>query len=116
MNRSNIGIGLSSVNVMGMVLAIAAGAGAASAAITGVTGSTTWLGTPPVNCSPSFLMGGTVYTWDEQQNVSTSGVNVDMVNNPGTSSGAIAGTISGNFDSHFIHLEDYSVRGRSRVR
>ncbi|MBL8874202.1 MAG: PEP-CTERM sorting domain-containing protein [Phycisphaerae bacterium] len=111
MNRSNIGIGLSSVNVMGMVLAIAAGAGAASAAITGVTGSTTWLGTPPVNCSPSFLMGGTVYTWDEQQNVSTSGVNVDMVNNPGTSSGAIAGTISGNFDSHFIHLEDYSGAG-----
>lgn len=109
MNRINLGIGLSTVGMMG--LAMTMGAGAASAAITGVTGSTTWLGTPPVNCSPSFLMGGTVYTWDEQQNVSTSGVNVDMVNNPGTSAGAIAGTISGNFDSHFIHLEDYSGAG-----
>src|SRR6185436_6438919 len=30
---------------------------------------------------------------------------VDMVNNPGTSSGAIPGVISGSFDSHFIHFE-----------
>jgi len=109
MNRILRGIGLSTVGMMG--LAMTMGAGAASAAITSVSGSTTWLGTPPVNCSPSFLMGGTVYTWDEQQNVSTSGVNVDMVNNPGTSAGAIAGTLAGNYDSHFIHLEDYSGAG-----
>jgi len=38
-------------------------------------------------------------------------VNVDMVNNPGTSAGAIAGTLAGNYDSHFIHLEDYSGAG-----
>lgn len=105
------GIGLSRIGVMGMMAGVMAGASVASAAITGVTGSTTWLGTPPVNCSPSFLMGGTVYTWDEQQNVSTSGVNVDMVNNPGTSAGAIPGTLVGTYDSHFIHLEDYSGAG-----
>lgn len=83
----------------------------ASGAITGVAGMTTWLGTPPVSCVPGALTGGTVYTWDEQQNVSTSGVFVDMTNNPGSSFGAIPGVIAGNFDSHFLHLEDYSGVG-----
>ncbi|MGH7243167.1 MAG: hypothetical protein ACREJD_07105 [Phycisphaerales bacterium] len=84
----------------------------ASAAISSVTGSTTWLGSPPANCTPSFLMGPTVYAWNEQQNVSaSSGVFVDMTNNPGTSAGAIPGVIAGNFDSHMLHLEDYSGAG-----
>ncbi|MBX3378451.1 MAG: PEP-CTERM sorting domain-containing protein [Phycisphaeraceae bacterium] len=87
------------------------GATAASAAITGVSGSATWLGVAPANCSPGFLTGPTVYTWDEQQNVPTGGVFVDMVNNPGTSAGAISGVIGGVFDSHFLHLEDYSGVG-----
>lgn len=83
----------------------------ASGAITGVTGMTTSLGTPPVSCVPGALIGGTVYAWNEQQNVLTSGVFVDMTNNPGVSSGAIPGVIAGNFDSHFLHLEDYSGVG-----
>lgn len=91
--------------------AMGMGATLASAAITGVTGSTTWLGSPPASCVPTTLMGPTVYAWDEQQNVSTSGVYVDMVNNPGTSAGAIPGVIAGAFDSHFLHLEDYSGVG-----
>lgn len=93
------------------VLGVIAFATVSQGAITGVTGSTTWLGVPPVNCSPSFLMGGTVYTWNEQQNVSTGGVFVDMTNNPGTSAGAIPGVLAGAFDSHFLHLEDYSGAG-----
>ena len=84
---------------------------AASGAITGVTGSATWLGSPPVSCVPGALTGGTVSAWDEQQNVFNSGVFVDMVNNPGSSTGAVSGVLAGSFDSHFLHLEDYSGVG-----
>jgi len=80
----------------------------ASAAIFGVTGSTNWLTTPPVSCVPGALNGPLAFTWDEQQNATTSGQYCDMVNNPGTSAGAIAGVISGTFDSHFISYQDYS--------
>jgi len=90
----------------GMVMV--AGMTTASAAITSVTGSTNWLTTPPVSCVPFALNGPVAFTWDEQQNVTTSGQYCDMVNNPGSSGGAIAGVISGMFDSHFISYQDYS--------
>lgn len=76
----------------------------ASGAITGVTGATTWLGSPPLACGPGQLGGFTAFAWDEQQNVSIS-VFCDMTNNPGTSTGAIAGVLTGTFDSHFIHYD-----------
>ncbi|MBX3390818.1 MAG: hypothetical protein KF691_15320 [Phycisphaeraceae bacterium] len=95
------------VSALGVILS----ATASQAAITGVTGSATWLGVAPPSCVPGALTGPTVYTWDEQQNVFTGGVFVDMVNNPGSSGGAISGVIGGNFDSHFLHLEDYTGVG-----
>jgi uncharacterized protein (TIGR03382 family) len=78
----------------------------ASAAITGVTGATNWLGSPPVSCVPGALAGFTAYTWNEQQNVTiASGINVDMTNNPGSSTSPIPGNIAGIFDVHFLHFQ-----------
>ncbi|MBX3390816.1 MAG: hypothetical protein KF691_15310 [Phycisphaeraceae bacterium] len=79
--------------------------GAANAAITGVTGQTTWLGSPPASCVPLALTGFNAYAWDEQQNITLATLAVDMTNNPGTSAFMIPGLLGGTFDSHFIHFE-----------
>ena len=76
-------------------------------AITGVTGATTWLGSPPLSCTPGSLLGPNAFVWDEQQNVPLS-LAVDMVNNPGSSTSPVPGAISGNYDSHFLHFEDFT--------
>ena len=90
---------------MAAVLGTALAAGSASAAITGVAGQTTWLGTPPLSCNPGALMGTTAFAWDEQQNITLATLAVDMTNNPGNSSFTIPGLLGGTFDSHFIHFE-----------
>ncbi len=74
-------------------------------AITGVTGQTTWLGTPPISCAVTTLSGLNAFAWDEQQSRPLGTLTVDMINNPGNSASPIAGTLSGIFDSHFIHYE-----------
>ena len=80
----------------------------APAAIVGVTGMTTWLGSPPVSCTSGTLLGMNAYTWDEQQGITLSGIACDMVNNPGNSGAPVPGVISGLFDSHFIHYQDFT--------
>lgn len=92
------------VTVSVLTLAAAMTTSSASAAIIGVTGNTTWLGSAPVSCTPGSLTGFNAYTWDEQQGVSLS-LNVDMTNNPGSSTSPIPGTANGVYDSHFIHFE-----------
>jgi len=82
------------------------GATAASASISSVTGSTNWLLLPPPSAATGFLMGPQAYAWDEQQNVFTTGVYCDMLNNPGNSGSPIPGTIVGAFDSHMIHFQE----------
>lgn len=77
----------------------------AQGAITGVTGQTTWLGSPPASCAPGALTGFTANAWDEQSGVGSSALFVNMTNNPGTNLTAIPGVIAGTFDSHFIHFE-----------
>lgn len=89
------------MGLAGMVM----GAGVASAAITGVTGQTTWLGSAPLNCTPGGLVGPNAFAWDEQQGINVAGVPCDMVNNPATNFTAILGTVTGLVDSHFIHFE-----------
>jgi MYXO-CTERM domain-containing protein len=76
----------------------------ASAAITATTGGVNWLLSPPPSCVPLALTGFTAYTWDEKQNVNLA-LNVDMVNNPGSSNAPIPGTISGTYASHFLHFD-----------
>lgn len=80
-------------------------ASSASAAITAVSGQTTLLGTGPVSCAPGALTGFNAHAWDEQQGVPLTNLPVNMVNNPGTSAGAIPGTLTGLYDSHFLHWE-----------
>lgn len=79
-------------------------AATASASIFSVSGQTTQLGSPPLSCAPGALTGFTAYAWDEKQNVALN-LSVDMTNNPATNSTAIAGTVNGTYDSHFIHFE-----------
>ena len=76
----------------------------ASASIVGVTGSTTWLGSPPAACGPFQLVSANAFAWDEQQNIPLT-LACDMTNNPGNSGSPIPGVISGLFDSHFIHFD-----------
>lgn len=85
--------------------ALALAATSASAAITSVSGQTTLLGSPPASCVPGALAGFNAFAWDEQTNVPLSSYTVNMVNNPGTSLTPIAGSVTGNFDSHFISFE-----------
>jgi len=87
-------------------LALSLGAAGSHASITGVTGSTNWLLLPPTACGPGQLQAsnGFAHAWDEQLNRPMT-LNVDMINNPGTSTSAVAGSVSGLYDSHFIHFE-----------
>jgi uncharacterized protein (TIGR03382 family) len=99
-------------NILASCLAVgtlAACTGAASAAISGTSGQTTWLGTPPLTCSVGTLNGMNAYVWDEQQNINVANVFVNMANNPAPTPGsAIPGLVSGNVDSHFVHYENYT--------
>ena len=84
------------------ILALAASTG--QAAITGVTGNTNWLGSPPANCSIFQLFSANAFVWDEKQNVPLS-LFTDMTNNPGVSSSPVPGNISGVYDSAFLHFD-----------
>lgn len=96
----------SSAMVLSALALASSAAPTVSAAITSVTGQTTLLGTAPLNCTIGQLSGFNAFAWDEQQNVLiSSGLNVDMANNPATDATAIPGTIFGNVDSHFLHWE-----------
>ncbi|MBS0191953.1 MAG: hypothetical protein U0573_04565 [Phycisphaerales bacterium] len=90
-----------------MVAVVAGAAGSVSAlgAIAGVAGQTTWLGVPPIACTPGSLLGPNAFAWDEKQAQVVSNALCDMVNNPGNSSSPVFGTVSGLVDSHFIHFE-----------
>lgn len=87
-------------------LALAGTAANAGAAITGVTGQTTWLGSNPPSATFGSLTGPNLYCWDEKTNITTTGVWADMTNNPATESSAIPGIVAGTFDSHFLHLDN----------
>lgn len=87
------------------LLAGALAASPASAAILSVSGQTTLLGSAPADCTVGQLTGFNAFAWNEQTNQSFAALNVDMVNNPGNSSGPIPGVLSGIFDSHFLHFE-----------
>lgn len=88
-----------------LLLAAAFAAQSASAAITAVSGQTTWLLSPPASCVSNALTGFNAFAWNEQQNVPLVNTFVDMTNNPGNSGGPIPGFLNGSFDSHFIHFQ-----------
>jgi len=96
---------MNSLKTLMGVSTLVLGASAASASISSVTGSTNWLLLPPPSAATGFLMGPQAYAWDEQQNVFTTGVYCDMLNNPGNSGSPVPGTIIGAFDSHMIHFQ-----------
>lgn len=78
-------------------------AGTAHAGITGVGGQTTWVTSPSGSATLGNMQGFNAFAWDEKQNVALA-LAVDQTNN-GPDSGAIPGTLSGTYDSHFIHWE-----------
>lgn len=84
--------------------ALALSAPGAYGAITSVSGMTQLI-SPPGACGPGQLAGFDAHAWNEKQGVALN-LSVDMVNNPGTSSSPVAGTVNGVYDSHFIHYEN----------
>jgi hypothetical protein len=81
-------------------------ASSAHAAITGTTGGALQIAPPPSSV-PGALTGFNAFAWDEQVNRGFVGL-ADMINNPTTIGGAIAGPVGGIYDSHFIHFEGIS--------
>jgi len=82
----------------------------ATAAITAVTGNTTWLITPPTSAMPGQLNGTNAFTWNEQVGVTVSNLNVNILGSSGTYTGNTPyfNTLSGTYDSHFIHFDNAS--------
>lgn len=76
----------------------------ASAAITGVSGNVIQIPAPPA-ALPGSLPGLNAWAWDEAQNVSISGMPVDMITNPSSTAAPVFGILSGTYDSHFLHFE-----------
>ncbi len=90
-----------------LVLAASFTASAANAAITGVTGSTTWLGVNPPNAQQFNLTGPNVYVWNEQIAPAFS-VGLNLFGN-GTYTGFspyFAGFLSAvAVESHMVHFD-----------
>jgi hypothetical protein len=76
----------------------------AAASIVTVSGQTTLIG-PPIDCSINQLAGTTAFAWDEQQNVSVTGLPTDETQNPGGTAAPVFGVLSGVYDSHFLHFQ-----------
>lgn len=91
--------------VVSSALALGALGGAAHASITGTTGAASLIGAPP-SCMPGGLIGPPAFCWDEQTNVNSSALAVNLTSN-GLYTGWTPnfGVIGGQFDSHFIHFD-----------
>ncbi len=89
------------------VIALSALAANAGAAIIGTTGAATQI-VPPPSCLPFALTGATSWCWDEQQPTGLINVPVDMTINPSNSNAPTPGVIAGVYNSHFIHVQDFS--------
>lgn len=104
----------SSIKTASLVLAaLTAAAGTAThatAAITAVSGNTTWLGSPPASAMPGALAGNNAFTWNEQSGVLLSNLTVNILGSSGTYTGntPYLNSLSGTFDSHFIHFDNAS--------
>lgn len=94
------------MNRFALTIASLSLAAAANASISSNAGSTTFLGTPPVNAQQFNLNGATAYCWNEQTGVASSATPVNLTSN-GIYSGPTPnlGIVSGTFDSHFIHFD-----------
>jgi hypothetical protein len=76
----------------------------ASANILSVSGNTTLIGAPAA-CGWGQLTGQNAFAWNERTGVNLF-LNVDMINNPGSSTSPTPGTVGGGpFDTHFIHFD-----------
>jgi len=75
----------------------------AHASIVSVSGTITQIGPPP-SAVAGALASFQAFAWNERTNINGP-IFADETQNPGSSGGAIAGTLSGLFDSHVIHFE-----------
>jgi hypothetical protein len=100
------------MNSLTSIVLLSLAAANAQAAITGNSGMTTFLATPPVNAQQFALTGITAYCWNEQSNVNSSATVVNLTA-PGTYTGpgANVGVVSGLFESHFIHFDPGAAFG-----
>ncbi len=80
---------------------------AASAAITSTAGSVFWHVSQPTSALAGALVAPVAHVWNEQQNVTVSGQPVNIASSFGGYTGPTpyTGSVSGTFDSHFIHFD-----------
>lgn len=97
-----------SLVVSSLLASVGALCGGADASITGTTGAASLIGAPP-SCLPGALIGPPAFCWNEQTNVTSSALGVNLTSN-GLYSGWTPnfGVIAGQFDSHFIHFDALS--------
>jgi hypothetical protein len=91
-------------------LVLLAAAGSAHAAVILTTGPVDVI-TPPAFVSPGVDYAASpdrATVWSEQLGVSLTNLPVDIVNNPGSSSSATPGLVSGTVDSYFFHFRHTS--------
>lgn len=94
---------LASLTVLSALTALA---GSSHGAITGAIGQANWLLSPPASALPGALPGLPAYCWDEQTNVNYSALSVNInANGFYTGNTPYFATVSGTFDSHFIHFD-----------
>ncbi|MCC6676012.1 MAG: hypothetical protein IT436_02605 [Phycisphaerales bacterium] len=94
----------SSRSIVALIIALP---GLAAASITGVTGGIAQIAAPPLVMQGFAIAGANpqlAAAWDERQGISVTGLPVDMINNPGSSSAPIAGPVSGIVDSHYLYF------------
>lgn len=99
---------MSSKSFAVLAAVLSAAAGSSHAAITAVSGNTTWLLSPPASAMPGALAGSNAVAWNEQTGVTVNNLNVNIVGNTGTYTGSTPnfGTLTGTYDSHFIHFDN----------
>lgn len=80
---------------------------AANAAITSTAGSVFWHVSQPTSALAGALVAPVAHVWNEQQNVTVSGQPVNIASSFGGYTGPTpyTGSVSGTFDSHFIHFD-----------
>ncbi len=85
-------------------LALLVGVVPAHATITGVFSQAQQIAAP-ASCLSFALTGPNAFAWNEQQNISVTGLFCDETQNPGGNTSPVPGTLSGTFNSHMLHFQ-----------
>ncbi|MFO0835044.1 MAG: hypothetical protein U0638_08750 [Phycisphaerales bacterium] len=101
---------MNAMRVLGMIGGLLGASASVRASIVSVSGAVQQIAPPSVVIQgfSNTNTPDTATAWDEKQGVFLPSVPVDMINHGGNSNAAIAGTLTGVYDSHYIHYRHWS--------